>query len=249
MSSSTKLQQMIRDFTKTIAKTGAQDITVMPSKLPNSKFVYVSKDGNPFVGFVSTLDVNKNVKQIVKEMDEHSKSVRIYDSNPADSSVLGKPLSVLMQTIQDVGEDIVNRKGDSSSFLGVVTNKGLKSVNLSRGQHLLHAIGPAGRKHKADLVVVGWGGWERSPKPPNERTGREVVATTVVSPDGTVFADLSRTFTRNGKKITWGDKNEIEWSNGKLRHGFNPRFNTAWNNRSRVAAVCPGAAEVCGRVE
>jgi hypothetical protein len=221
--------ELVGDFSKKLTAEGFE-LMLMPSKLPDSQFIYASKDGaKPILALASVLEADKYAKAVAKEIEDHRKSVRLYVDNPAGSSVEGKPLSVLMQNLQSLSESWVNKKGDSSNFVGVVTDKGFRTIRPTKkdaGENPFERVSKVGRKHNAQLVVLGWGGWERSVKPPFERTGRETVATTVFCPDGSVFATLSRAYTRKDKTVVWGNKENILWRGGELE--ASSRHDTAW---------------------
>jgi hypothetical protein len=234
-----ELSELVNTYSEKLASTGFA-ITTLPSKLPDSQFIYALKDGaKPMVTLASILDANKHSRRMAKEIENYSKSVRIYTEDPAKSSIRGIPLGVLVQDLQETAESFVARNGDSANFIGVVTRQGFRFVKPTRKQTRkkpFEYIAEVGRTHKADLVIVGWGGWERAIEPPNQRTGREVVSIIVLSPDGTVFASLSRKYKRDSKKIIWGGKENITWAGGRTQALINPEFDTAWREARANAA-------------
>jgi hypothetical protein len=226
------IDELTNELVGKLTKQRFQTVS-MPSKLPDSRFVYASKPGDDksrMVTFVTVLDTNKYAKQIVKEMEAHKRSVRIYNSNPAGSSVRGIPLSVWIQDLQAIAESIVDKSGDSSNAFGVVTKNGFRMVKTKNrpGEKPFDAVARVGREHHAELVILIWGGFERAVEEPYDRNGRESVSVTAFRSDGTVFAGTRRTYERNGKNIIWAKKPTIEWAGGPLRFSVNPKFQTAW---------------------
>jgi len=224
------ISELVGDLSKKLGPQG-YELTLMPSKLPDSQFIYASKGEaqKPIIALASVLDANKYAKAVASEIEDYVKSVRIYNDNPDGSSVRGEPLGVLIQNLQSLAESLVGKKGDSGNFVGIVTDRGFRLITQTKkdaGRNAFECISEVGHKHNAQLVVLGWGGWERSAKPPCERTGRETIATTVFCPDGSVFADLSRAYTRKGKTIVWANKQNIMWRGGE--HEVVTRHNTAW---------------------
>ncbi len=231
------IAEMVSDLIEHLVKEkGFTDFLVLPSRLPDAHFVFARKEGAAAIkSIVAASSVEENAQSYVEEIDDFDKSVRIFRDNPAESSLYGKPVVWEVQRIQAINERFVDRDGESVIGVFVATEKSLRYVESKGGRHPFDAVLEAAKLYNPEAIIVSHGGYERSLVAPYDRTGVELVMTSLLAPDGTILVSLKRGYIRKGDKVIWQPAEDITQI-GKESEKFETRVSLAWRRQTTTAA-------------